>query len=66
MQIYLNGEERPIVSPTTIEDLLIQLDIAEKRVAIEVNEQIIPRGEHKATFLQAGDKVEVIHAIAGG
>lgn len=70
MKIYLNGEPYNLASelaaPVSIEVLLHTLDIQHKRIAIEVNQQIIPRGLHPNTYLNEGDNVEVIHAIAGG
>ena len=43
-----------------------ELGIADQRLAVEVNEQVIPRSEYATTPLEAGDQVEVIRAIGGG
>ncbi|MFI4954297.1 MAG: sulfur carrier protein ThiS [Gammaproteobacteria bacterium] len=66
MQIYVNGEQQEIASSISLADLLVSLDMSGKRVAIELNQMIIPRGQHKETLLKEGDVIEVIHAIAGG
>lgn len=66
MQIRLNGQDYPLAEPASIVDLLQQLDLVGKRLAVEVNEQIIPKSRHAATLLQAGDCVEIVHAIGGG
>lgn len=66
MQIHLNGQPHTIASPFSIGDLLTSLDLQDKRVAIELNQQIIPRGMHPSTRLKEGDVIEVIEAIAGG
>lgn len=66
MKIYLNGEPYNLEAPISIEALLRILDIQHKRIAIEVNQQIVPRSLHPNTYLNEGDNVEVIHAIAGG
>ncbi len=66
MKIYLNGEPYNLEASVSIESLLRILDIQHKRIAIEVNQQIIPRSLHPNTYLNEGDNVEVIHAIAGG
>ncbi len=66
MQIRLNGQDYPLAEPASIVDLLQQLDLVGKRLAVEVNEQIIPKSRHAATLLQADDCVEIVHAIGGG
>ncbi|WP_290907033.1 sulfur carrier protein ThiS [Halomonas sp.] len=42
------------------------LGLAGRRIAVEVNEEIVPRSEHAVTRLVEGDRVEVVHAIGGG
>ncbi len=55
-----------IDSGSTIESLLESMALTEKRLAIEVNQQIIPRSEFSSHFLQEQDKVEIVQAIGGG
>jgi len=45
---------------------LQDLGIADKKLALEVNEEIVPRSMLSEYIIQSGDKVEVIHAIGGG
>ena len=66
MQIYLNGTPYTIEATTSLVDLLTQLGLMEKRLALELNQEIIPRSLHASTYLNEGDVIEVIHAIAGG
>ena len=66
MDIQLNGETRPFPSPLTLAALLAAEGLAERRVAVEVNGEIIPRGQHPTHRLQAGDRVEIVHALGGG
>jgi len=66
MNIILNGNPHTVDNQYTVEQLIEQLDLAGKRVAVEVNLDIIPRSEHAQYQLQEGDKVEVVHAIGGG
>jgi len=66
MLIYLNGEQKPLSGPMTIGALLQELGLADKRVAVEVNEEIVPRSEHAAYQLKHEDRVEVVRAIGGG
>ena len=66
MQIQLNGEARRIEPATTIASLLDAEGLAQRRVAVEVNGEIVPRGRHAEHRLHDGDKVEIVHALGGG
>ncbi|AKX45198.1 thiamine biosynthesis protein ThiS [Thiopseudomonas alkaliphila] len=66
MVIQLNGEPYTVSEGTSIADLLIALELTERRVAVEVNLEIVPRSQHATTVLQANDQVEVVQAIGGG
>ena len=66
MQILLNGESREVAGDATLGQLLETLDLGERRFAVEINEELIPRSEHPGHPLQAGDRVEVVQAIGGG
>ena len=66
MDIFLNGEPREIDDAATLFDLLAATGNAERRIAVEVNREIVPRSRHAAHRLQAGDRVEIVHAIGGG
>jgi len=66
MQIRLNGQLHTLAESTSIVDLLEQLGLTGKRLAVEINEEIIPKSRHTTTLLQANDQVEIVHAIGGG
>lgn len=66
MQILLNGETRRLDPPTTLARLLAEAGLAGRRVAIEVNGRIVPRGEYDRHALVEGDRVEIVHALGGG
>ncbi len=66
MEITLNGETKQIAEHTTVQHLLAELDLTQKRLAIEVNQEIIPRSQFEQYILQVNDKVEIVHAIGGG
>ena len=66
MDIQLNGEPRQTATDITIARLLADEGLAERRVAVEVNGEIIPRSRHGEHRLKAGDAVEVVHALGGG
>jgi len=66
MNIIINGVEKTYTSSLTLETLLNELDQASKKVAIEVNEAIIPRSQYKNKLVVDGDKIEIINAVGGG
>ncbi|HEX9625899.1 MAG TPA: sulfur carrier protein ThiS [Acidiferrobacterales bacterium] len=66
MKILLNGQEKALKSPLTVAALLVELGLADKRVAVEVNREIVPRSRHGEVALQDNDRVEVVVAIGGG
>ena len=66
MQIHLNGTIREVADGATLATLVEQLELRQRRVAIEVNEELVPRTQHAARRLTAGDRVEIVHAIGGG
>ncbi|KGS14675.1 MULTISPECIES: sulfur carrier protein ThiS [Pseudomonas syringae group] len=66
MHIQLNGEPFELPDGETVAALLTRLDLAGRRVAVELNLDIVPRSQHDATVLREGDQVEVVHAIGGG
>lgn len=66
MQILLNGEPREIPDALTAAGLIVLLDLSGRRLAMEVNEEIVPRSRFESHVLAAGDRVEIVHAIGGG
>ncbi|WP_422504976.1 sulfur carrier protein ThiS [Stenotrophomonas sp. GZD-301] len=66
MNIQLNGESRQLPHTATVLDLLQTENLIERRVAVEVNGQIITRSRHAGHVLQDGDVVEIVHALGGG
>ncbi len=66
MQITVNGEHRGITAESYLQDLIADLQLQDKRLAIEINREIVPRSEFTTTLLQDGDVIEIVHAIGGG
>jgi len=69
ISIVVNGEPRDVATSNgtaTVSALLSDLDIGNRRVAVEVNGEVIPKAEHGAQTLSAGDKVEVVTFVGGG
>lgn len=66
MDIILNGETRQVEDGCTVQQLLTEMDIVDQRLAVELNEEIVPKSRHEDCVFNAGDKVEIVHAIGGG
>lgn len=66
MQILLNGEQKIVNGPLSVIQLLEQLGLSGRRVAVEVNQEIVPRSRHGELELKDHDRVEVVRAIGGG
>lgn len=66
MDIRLNGEPLALPASSTLTDLLAAQGLTQRRVAVEVNGEIIPRGRHAEHRLAEGDVVEIVHALGGG
>ena len=66
MNVQINGELRELPSGCTAQQLLVNLGMQGKRVALEINLEIVPRSQYHAHVLRDGDRVEVVHAIGGG
>jgi sulfur carrier protein len=66
MKILLNGEARDIGDDTRLSQLIEQLDLTGKRLAVEVNREIVPRSQHNDYVIRQGDNIEIVHAIGGG
>lgn len=66
MIIYVNGNEREIAENSTVFDVVTQLELQGKKIAIELNQEILPFQSFETQTLQANDKLEIVHAIGGG
>ncbi|MDM7323330.1 MAG: sulfur carrier protein ThiS [Gammaproteobacteria bacterium] len=66
MNIILNGASYTVGDGATVASLIDALGLTGQRLAVEVNGEIVPRGEHAAHILHEGDKVEIVRAIGGG
>ena len=66
MQIYVNGHMRVLPEAASLETLLAEMGLAGKRVAVEINREIVPRAHHRDRALRDGDRIEIVQAIGGG
>jgi len=66
MQVQVNGELRELSEDQTVLGLVEELGFSGRRIAVEVNMEIVPRSRHQSQRLNAGDKIEIVQAIGGG
>ena len=66
MEISLNGELRQFSEPLTVAALVETLGYVGKRIAVERNGEIVPRGRHADVVLADGDRLEIVVAVGGG
>ncbi len=66
MNITVNGESRTITPEASVEELVDVLGLNGKRIAVEVNREIVPRSEYNHFRLNESDAVEIVNAIGGG
>lgn len=66
MNINLNGKSATVPDGSTVTDLLVELALADKRVAVEINGDIVPRSQHAKHPIAEGDQIEVVVAVGGG
>ncbi|HXD84220.1 MAG TPA: sulfur carrier protein ThiS [Rudaea sp.] len=64
--IVLNGQTRTCAPGHTLGDLLAEAGYAQRRVAVEVNREIVPKSEHARREIREGDCIEIVHALGGG
>jgi len=64
--IHLNARPTEIPPGWRVADLIDDLGYTGKRIAVELNGEIVVRGAHEATVLQDGDRVEIVIAVGGG
>ncbi len=66
MLVVLNGEERSCREGWTLADLVAELGLAGRRIAVEINRDIVPRDAYSSYRLQPSDEIEVVHFVGGG
>jgi len=66
MQIHLNGEPQSLADAPTVAEFLERNGFGGRRVAVEINQAIVPRSRHAEHRLADGDVVEIVNAIGGG
>ncbi|MBS1227213.1 MAG: thiamine biosynthesis protein ThiS [Proteobacteria bacterium] len=66
MEITINGEPRQFPAPLNVAALVEALGYGGKRIAVERNGEIVPRGRHADVALAEGDRLEIVVAVGGG
>ena len=66
LQITLNGDPHEVAAPLTVAELLAQLDIDPRRVAVEHNLTVLKREKFSTMMVQDGDTVEIVNFVGGG
>jgi thiazole synthase len=66
MQVTINGECRDVPESRSVERLLVDLGLDSRKVAVELNLEIVPKSAYGATSVSDGDRLEIVHFIGGG
>lgn len=66
VSVFVNGEPFDAPSGASVASLLVTLGLHEQRVAVELNEQVVPRAQHAKSRLNEGDKLEIVTLVGGG
>jgi len=66
ISLVINGQPEQLTGPLSVAALLDSKGLTGKRLAVERNGDIVPRGQHASTVLQDGDRLEIVVAVGGG
>ena len=66
MQVVINGQNEALSGEPSVADLLAARDLSPIRVAVEINEELVPRAVFSKTLINAGDRIEIVTFVGGG
>ncbi len=66
MRVIVNGEPHELTDGLTVAGLISQLSLNGRRIAVEVNREILDRESYAACSLTDGDEIEIVHFVGGG
>ena len=66
IQVTVNGAARRFEQPLAVSALIEKMALAGKKIAVEKNGEIVPRGLHQQTLVENGDRLEIVVAVGGG
>lgn len=64
--ITVNGEARTIRDGATLADLVAELGLTGRKIAIAVGRDVVPRGSYAARAIRGGERIEILEAVGGG
>ena len=66
MVAIVNGENHNLADGTTVAALLAALELGNRRVAVELNQDLVPKTEFSSRVIREGDRLEIVHFVGGG
>jgi thiazole synthase len=66
IEININGQRKTLPQPLSIRELIASIRLEPRKVAVEVNREIVPHAQHAERRLRAGDAVEIVTLVGGG
>lgn len=66
LTIQLNGAPHPVIRGQTVAELLTELGLQHRKLAIAINREVVAREQWPQRTVQANDRIEIVHAIGGG
>jgi thiamine biosynthesis protein ThiS len=66
LRIQVNGESHEVADKLSLQDLVIYLNLSAARLAIELNQNVVRRGDWDTMILKEDDRVEIVHFVGGG
>jgi len=66
LKIVLNGQGYELAPGCTLNEMLALTGYADRKVAVEINREIVPRSLHSERVIHDGDHIEIVHALGGG
>ena len=66
MLLNINGKEKQLSESKNVAEMVRELEIDLPHFAVALNYDIVPKSQYESTYLNDGDKVEIVHAVGGG
>ncbi len=66
MQVRINGKPKEVPEGLSITALLQELGLDTRYAAVALNGEVVRRADHPAVVVKEGDRIEIVHAVAGG
>ena len=66
LEVLINGQRQTLAGPLTIEQLLVKLKLPPRGIAVELNQQLVPKLRHAEQPLATGDTLEIVSLVGGG